>query len=70
MASRSRWSIAAAAARAGARLLDVQRWRAQSHDQQLLAQAALPVDASSRAVLAVAKGHQDNITVVKLERAR
>lgn len=39
-------------------------------DEQLLAHAALPVDRIIAAVLAVAKGHQDNVTVVKLERAR
>jgi len=39
-------------------------------DEQLLAQAALPVDRIIAAVLAVAKGHQDNITVVKVERVR
>jgi serine/threonine protein phosphatase PrpC len=39
-------------------------------NDQLLAQAAQPVDRIVAAVLAVAEGHQDNITVVKLERAR
>lgn len=38
--------------------------------EQLLAQAALPVDRIIAAVLATAKEHQDNITVIKLERAR
>ena len=38
--------------------------------EQLLAQASLPVEGIIAAVLAVAKGHQDNITVVKLERVR
>lgn len=38
--------------------------------EQLLAQASLPVDRIIAAVLATAKAHQDNITVVKMERAR
>lgn len=38
--------------------------------QQILAQVAQPVGRIISAVLAVAKEHQDNITVVKLERAR
>lgn len=38
--------------------------------EQLLAQAALPAERIVAAVLAAAKEHQDNITVVKLERAR
>jgi len=38
--------------------------------EQILAQAALPVDRIVSAVLGAAKEHQDNITVVKLERAR
>jgi protein phosphatase len=38
--------------------------------EQILAQAALPADRVIAAVLAAAKEHQDNITVVKLERAR
>lgn len=38
--------------------------------EQLLAQAALPVDRIIAAVLATAREHQDNVTVVKLERAR
>jgi serine/threonine protein phosphatase PrpC len=40
------------------------------NNEQLLAQASLPVDRIIAAVLATAKEHQDNITVVKLERAR
>jgi serine/threonine protein phosphatase PrpC len=40
------------------------------NDEQLLAQASLPADRIVAAVLATAKEHQDNITVVKLERAR
>jgi serine/threonine protein phosphatase PrpC len=39
-------------------------------NEQLLAQASLPVDRIIAAVLATAKEHQDNITVIKLERAR
>jgi len=39
------------------------------NNEQLLAQAWLPVDRIILAVLAAAKEHQDNITVVKLERA-
>jgi serine/threonine protein phosphatase PrpC len=39
-------------------------------NEQLRAQASLSVDRIIAAVLAVAKGHQDNITVVKLERVR
>jgi hypothetical protein len=35
-----------------------------------MAQASLPVDRIIAGVLAVAKAHQDNITVVKLERVR
>lgn len=38
--------------------------------EQILSQAALPVDRIISAVLGAAKEHQDNITVVKLERAR
>lgn len=38
--------------------------------EQILSQAALPVDRIISAVLGAAKDHQDNITVVKLERAR
>lgn len=38
--------------------------------EQILAQAALPVDRIISAVLAAEKEHQDNITVIKLERAR
>ena len=38
--------------------------------EQLAAQASLPVDRIIEAVLATAKAHQDNITVVKMERAR
>lgn len=38
--------------------------------EQILAQASLPADRIIAAVLAVAKEHQDNITVVKLERVR
>lgn len=38
--------------------------------EQILAQVALPVDRIISAVLGAAKEHQDNITVVKLERAR
>ena len=37
---------------------------------QILAQAALPAGRIIAGVLAAAKEHQDNITVVKLERAR
>lgn len=40
------------------------------NNEQLLAQASLPVDRIIAAVLATAKEHQDNITVVKVERAR
>lgn len=40
------------------------------NSEQLLAQASLPVDRIIAAVLATAKAHQDNITVVKMERAR
>lgn len=39
-------------------------------NEQLMAQASLPVDRIIAGVLAVAKAHQDNITVVKLERVR
>lgn len=39
-------------------------------NEQILAQAGLPVDRIIATVLAAAKEHQDNITVVKLERAR
>ena len=39
-------------------------------DEQILAQASLSVDRIIAAVLATAREHQDNITVVKLERAR
>lgn len=39
-------------------------------NEQLLAQASLAVDRIIAGVLAVGKGHQDNITVIKLERAR
>lgn len=40
------------------------------NSEQLLAQASLPVDRIIAAVLATAKAHQDNITVVIMERAR
>ncbi|WP_295136734.1 protein phosphatase 2C domain-containing protein [uncultured Reyranella sp.] len=40
------------------------------NSEQLLAQASLPVERIIAAVLATAKAHQDNITVVKMERAR
>ena len=39
-------------------------------NEQILAQAALPADRLIEAVLAAASEHQDNITVVKLERVR
>jgi len=39
-------------------------------NEQLLAEASLPVDRIIASVLAAEKEHQDNITVVKLERAR
>jgi protein phosphatase len=38
--------------------------------EQILAQAALPADRVIAAVLATGREHQDNITVVKLERVR
>lgn len=39
-------------------------------NEQLLAEASLPVDRIIAAVLATAKEHQDNVTVVKVERVR
>ena len=39
-------------------------------NEQILAQAAQPADRIVAAVLATAAEHQDNITVVKLERVR
>ena len=39
-------------------------------EAEIAANAIKPVDGLVNAVLATAKEHQDNITVIKLERAR